>query len=67
MYLYDLISGKGEEWNVGGVASHEITVQDTENALMSNDQEIVLFTFQFENDGFQTDSDIVVRLQHVSH
>ena len=61
-YLDDLISWERQVWYISSITGHEVAVQDSENTLMSDDQEIILLSFELQNDGFETDSDIVVGL-----
>lgn len=65
-HLDDLVTGELEVGDVHCITSHEIAVQNAKNGLVSNDKEIVLLTFELENDGFETDSQVMVRLQNVS-
>lgn len=51
-----------ELWNIGGAASHEIAVKDTKNALVSNDEEIVLLPLQFQDDRFKANCKIMIGL-----
>ena len=39
---------------------HQIRIQDAQDALVSNNQEIVLLALEFKNDGLQPDSKVVV-------
>ncbi len=59
-YLDDLISWKLETRDLGGIASHQIPVQDSEDALVRHQKEIVLFTFQLQDDGLQANGQVVV-------
>jgi len=43
--LDDLVSWEREEWNVSCIAGHEIAVEDTQDGLVSDNQEIILFAF----------------------
>jgi hypothetical protein len=61
-YLNDLITRKFQEWDVGGVTSHEIAIQDSKNAFVGNDEQIVLLSLQFENHGLKADSEVMIRL-----
>lgn len=61
-YLNDLITREFQEWDVSGVTSHKIAIQDSENAFVGNDEQIVLLSLQFENHGLKADSEIMIRL-----
>ena len=50
MYLYDFVPGKFEIRNIGSAARHQIPIEDTEDAFVSNDEKIVLLAFELEND-----------------
>lgn len=44
------------------VACHQVTVENSENRLMGDDEEIILFTLKLEDDGFEADCQIMVGL-----
>ena len=60
--LDDLVTGELERGNVGGRASHEIAVENAEDGLVSDDEEIVLFALELEDDGFEAYGEVVVGL-----
>ena len=60
--LDDLIARKFEFGNIHCVTSHEVTIENSEDRLMGNYQEIILFAFKLEDDWFQTDCQIMVGL-----
>jgi hypothetical protein len=43
-YLNDLITWEFQEWDVGGVTSHEIAVQDSQDAFVGDNEQIVLLS-----------------------
>lgn len=49
-------------WDIGGIASHKIPVKDSEHALVSDYQQVILLSLQFQNNRFKSNSDIVVGL-----
>lgn len=55
-YLDDLVPWEGQKGNICGVACHQITVQDSENTFVSDYKQVILFTFEFEDYGLETDS-----------
>jgi hypothetical protein len=59
-YLDDFVAGKFEFRDVGSVAGHEIAVQDSQDRFVGYDEQIIVFTLQLENDGFQSHSEIMV-------
>jgi hypothetical protein len=59
-YFDDLIARKFELGNVGGIAGHEIAVQNAENRFVSDDQKIVFFAFELENDGLHAYGKVVI-------
>lgn len=61
-YLDDFIARKFEIGNVDGVASHQVTVQDAKDGLVSNDQEIIFLAFQLKNDRLESYCKIVIGL-----
>ena len=58
--LDDFISRELQLGNVHCITSHEIAVQNTENRFMSNDEEVIMFTFQLEDDGLKTNGKVMV-------
>lgn len=44
------------------ITCHKVSVKNTKNGLVSNDEKIILLTFEFENDRFETDGEIVIGL-----
>ena len=61
-YLNNFIARELEEWNVCSVAGHEVTVQDPQDTFVCDDEQISLFSLEFENNRFQANSQIVIRL-----
>lgn len=59
-YLDDLIPRKLQEGDVGSIASHEIAIQDPQDAFMGDDEQIVLLSLQLENDWFKTNSEVMI-------
>lgn len=62
-HLDDLITRELKERNVCSIASHEVAIQDPQNTLVCNDEQIGLFPLKLENNGFQSNSQVVIRLQ----
>jgi len=62
-HLDDFIPGEDQAGDVLSGAGHQISVKDTENALVSDDQKIILLTLQLEDDRLHTDSQVVVALR----
>lgn len=60
--LDDFVAGKGEVGNVSGGAGEEVAVQDAEDGLVGDDEDIVLFPLELENDGFEADGQVVIGL-----
>jgi hypothetical protein len=60
--LNNLVAGELETWNVHRITSHEIAVEYSEDRLMSNNEEIVLFPFKLEDNRLEADGKIMVRL-----
>jgi hypothetical protein len=58
--LDDFISGKLQERDVCGIACHQIAIQHSQNTLVCDNEEIILLSLQFEDDGLQADSNVVV-------
>ena len=48
--------------DICGGAGHEVAVENAEDGLVGDDQEIVLLALEFEDDRFEADGEIVVRL-----
>ena len=59
-YFDDLVPGKCEIRNVGGVARHEVPVQHPQDALVRDQQDVVPLAFKLEDDRFQTNCQIVI-------
>jgi hypothetical protein len=62
-HLDDFIPGEDQAGDVLSGAGHQVSVKDTENALVSDDQKIILLTLQLEDDRLHTDSQVVVALR----
>jgi hypothetical protein len=60
--LNDFVTGELEAWDMHRIAGHEIAVEDSKNRLMGNDEEIILFSFEFEDDRLKTDGEIMIGL-----
>lgn len=58
--LNDLIARELERRDVASRACHEVTVEYAQNGLVGYDEEIVVFAFEFEDDGFKSDGEVVV-------
>lgn len=41
-YLDNLIAREIQEWDIGGVTSHEIAIQDPQDAFVGNNQQVIL-------------------------
>ncbi len=65
--LYDFVTGEGKQRDVCGIAGHEIAVEHPQDAFMRDDKEVVLFSLEFENDGFKADGYVVVGLRSDQH
>ena len=48
--LNDFISWKGQVGNVNSITRHEVTIENSQDALMRYDEQIVLFPFEFQDD-----------------
>lgn len=59
-YLDDFVTWEIETRNIRRVTGHEVPIEDTEDGFVSNKEEIILLTFEFEDDGFEADCEIVV-------
>ena len=60
--LDDLVARELQAGDVCGGAGHQVAVEDAEDGFVGDDQEIVLLALKFEDDGFETDGKVVVRL-----
>jgi len=60
--LDDFITWEFESGDVAGRACHEVAVKHAEDRLVRDDEKVVLFAFEFENDGFEADGQVMVRL-----
>jgi hypothetical protein len=58
--LNDFIAGKLQLRNVHSITSHQVTVENSEHGLVSNDQEIIVLAFELEDNRLKTDSEIMV-------
>lgn len=61
----NLVAGKLEVGDVGGGAGHEVAVEDAQDGFVGDDEEVVLFAFEFEDYGFEADGEVVVGLGDV--
>ena len=61
-HLNDLIARKGEERNISSVASHEITIEDSKNAFMGNNEQVILLSFKLKYDRLQSHCEVMIRL-----
>lgn len=50
-YLDDLVTRELELGDVSRVAGHEVAVEDAENALVRDDEEVVLLALELEDYG----------------
>jgi hypothetical protein len=58
--LNNLITGELELGNVHRITSHEVAVENSEDGLVSNDQEVIVLSLQLKNDGLKTNGKVVV-------
>lgn len=58
----DFVAGEFEVGNIVGGAGHQIAVEDSQDGLVGDDEEVVLFAFELENDRLEADGQIVVGL-----
>jgi len=42
---------------------HEVGVKDAEDGLVGDDEKVVLLALEFENDGLESNSEVVVGLE----
>lgn len=61
-YLNNLIAWELQERDIGGVTSHEIAIQDSQDAFVGNNQQVILLTLKFEDYRFKTDSEVMIGL-----
>ena len=61
--LNNFISGKGKAGDVNSIARHEVTIKNSQDALMRYDEQIVLFPFEFQDDWLEADCEIMIRLR----
>ena len=59
-YLDNLIARKLEIGNVHCVAGHQIAVKNAKYGFVGDNEQIILFTLEFENDWLEAHSKIVV-------
>ena len=60
--LDDLVAWEFQHGDMHSIASHEITVENTQDRLVGDDQQVILLALKFEDYGLKTDSEIMVRL-----
>jgi hypothetical protein len=58
--LNDLVAGKLQLGNVHSITSHQVTIENSEHGLVSNDQEIIVLAFELEDNRLKADSEIMV-------
>lgn len=59
-YLDDLVAGELQCWDMHGIASHQVSIQNAKNRFMGDNEEVILLSFKLENDGLKTDCEVVV-------
>lgn len=59
-YLDDLVAGELQCWDVHSITCHQVTIENAENRFMSNNEKIILLSFELENDRLKADSEIMV-------
>lgn len=62
--LNDFVTGKLEFRDVSCIAGHEVAVQDAQDGFVGNDEEVVVFTLELEDNGFEANGEVVVGLYH---
>jgi len=62
IYLNDLVARKLQCWNGHSITSHKITVENTQNRFVSNDQQVILLALEFEDDRLEADGKVMVGL-----
>lgn len=61
-YLNDFITRKQEKRNVRRVTGHEITIQHSQDTFVGDDEKVVLFSFEFKDNGLEAHGDVVIGL-----
>lgn len=61
--LDDFVTWELERGNVASAACHEISIQHSQHGFVGDDEEVVVFAFEFEDDGLKADGEVVVGLQ----
>ncbi len=46
--------------NVHSVTSHEIAIENSENRLMSDNEEVILLSFELKDNGFKANCKIMI-------
>ena len=56
----DFVARELQHGDLEGVAGHEIAVEDAQNGFVGDDEQVVLFAFELEDDGFEADGEVMV-------
>ena len=59
-HLDDFVTRELQSGDVLRVTCHQISIQHAEDALMGNNEKIILLSFKFEDDWFQTNREVMV-------
>lgn len=58
--LDNLVTRELKLGDVHRAAMHEVGVKHTQDRLVRDDEQVVLFALELENDGFETDGKVMV-------
>lgn len=59
----DFVARELKVRDVVGGAGHQVTVEDSQDGFVGDDEEVVLFAFKLENDRLEAHGEVVVRLR----
>jgi len=58
--LDDLVAWEFQLGNVHSITGHKVAIENSENRLMSNDEEVVLLSFELEDNRFEANRKVMV-------
>jgi hypothetical protein len=61
-YLNNFVTRELQEGNIGSVTGHEVTIQDSQDTFMGDDEKVVLLSLQFQDNWLEAHSEVVIGL-----
>ena len=64
--LDNFVSWKRQKWDVCRITGHQVAIQHSQDTLVCDNQQVILLSLQLQNNRFQSNGHVVVRLGNVS-